>query len=285
MSGVGRRELLALAVLAAPGWLRTTRGEDRSAKTTSTPAPPGMADRLAGLERTYDARGLGYTCCQRTRVPRSPTAPMSGSHSARHSRRRSSRRCCIRYPLTHLDTLITYGSDTIRSASPVTAQHLQTGMTIGELCDAAVRYSDGTAANLLLDDIGGPAEFTAYLRGLGERPSAGSDQANAALDRDAPGDQRDTADSRAVGGIYQQLVLGDALTPDSGPCSPIGWNAPPPAPTGSGWHFAPTGRSPTRPAQVTTDAPTTSLSCGRPRVSRTSSRSCRIAPAAVRRTR
>ena len=211
MSGVSRRELLALAVLAPLVGCGRPGGEDRSAKTTSAPAP-GMADRLAGLERTYDARlgvyvmstdtdaTIAYRADERFAFCSTFKAPLVAA-------------VLHRYPLTHLDTLITYGSDAIRSASPVTAQHLQTGMTIGELCDAAVRYSDGTAANLLLDDIGGPAEFTAYLRGLGDTVSR-LDQAEPELNRDAPGDQRDTTTPRAVGGIYQQLVLGDALTPD-----------------------------------------------------------------------
>ena len=34
-----------------------------------------------------------------------------------------------------------------------------------------VRYSDGTAGNLLMRDIGGPAALTAYLRGLGDTAS------------------------------------------------------------------------------------------------------------------
>lgn len=66
-------------------------------------------------------------------------------------------------PLTHLDKLITYTSDDIRSISPVAQQHVQTGMTIGQLCDAAIRYSDGTAANLLLADLGGPGAAPRHL--------------------------------------------------------------------------------------------------------------------------
>jgi beta-lactamase class A len=93
----------------------------------------------------------------------------------------------------------------------VTQQHVQGGMTIGQLCDAAIRYSDGTAANLLLDDIGGPTEFTAYLRSLGDAVSR-LDQAEPELNRDPPGDPRDTTTSRAIGTTYQRLLLGDALT-------------------------------------------------------------------------
>ncbi len=34
--------------------------------------------------------------------------------------------------------------------SPITSQHLADGMTVADLCDAALRYSDNTAGNLLL---------------------------------------------------------------------------------------------------------------------------------------
>jgi beta-lactamase class A len=122
-----------------------------------------------------------------------------------------------RYPLSHLDQVVTYTGDDIKSASPVTEQHVGTGMTIGQLGDAAIRYSDGTAANLLLADIGGlqggPAAFTAYLRGLGDTVSR-LDQDEPELNRNAPDDERDTTTPHAIAHVFQQLVLGDALPPD-----------------------------------------------------------------------
>ncbi|MEG3731533.1 serine hydrolase, partial [Escherichia coli] len=39
--------------------------------------------------------------------------------------------------------------------SPVTEKHLTDGMTVRELCSAAITMSDNTAANLLLTTIGG----------------------------------------------------------------------------------------------------------------------------------
>nr|WP_323377647.1 serine hydrolase [Streptomyces cyaneochromogenes] len=60
-----------------------------------------------------------------------------------------------RNPLGHLDTRVTYGWNDINSVSPVTRKNVDQGMTIRQLCDAAVRHSDGTAANLLLRDLGG----------------------------------------------------------------------------------------------------------------------------------
>jgi beta-lactamase class A len=112
--------------------------------------------------------------------------------------------------------VITYTSADIRSTSPVTQQHVQTGMTIGQLGEAAIRYSDGTAANLLLADLGragsGTVAFTEYLHSLGDTVSR-LDQDEPELNRDPPGDERDTTTPRAIALIFQQLVLGDALPP------------------------------------------------------------------------
>nr|QTX14650.1 Class A beta-lactamase [Klebsiella pneumoniae] len=42
-------------------------------------------------------------------------------------------------------------------------KHLTDGMTVRELCSAAITMSDNTAANLLLTTIGGPKELTAFF--------------------------------------------------------------------------------------------------------------------------
>lgn len=41
---------------------------------------------------------------------------------------------------------------------------MATGMTVAELCAAAIQYSDNTAANLLLNLIGGPPGLTRFAR-------------------------------------------------------------------------------------------------------------------------
>ena len=43
------------------------------------------------------------------------------------------------------------------------------GMTIAELCKAAITLSDNTAGNLLLASIGGPKGFTDFARSLGDK--------------------------------------------------------------------------------------------------------------------
>ncbi|WP_269455205.1 class A beta-lactamase [Rhodococcus sp. EPR-157] len=52
--------------------------------------------------------------------------------------------------------------------SPVTTENLDTGLTAAELAEAAVRESDNTALNLVLDRIGGPEGLDDALELLGD---------------------------------------------------------------------------------------------------------------------
>ncbi len=87
------------------------------------------------------------------------------------------------------------------------------GMTVAELCDAAVTLSDNTAANLLLASFGGPAALTEFARSLGDDVTR-LDRIEPELnDRDTPDDIRDTTTAAAMLGNLRKLLLGDALSP------------------------------------------------------------------------
>lgn len=66
-----------------------------------------------------------------------------------------------------LDRLVTFSKGDLVSYSPITEKRVASGMTIAELCEAAMTISDNTAANLLLRSFGGPTRLTAYVRSLG----------------------------------------------------------------------------------------------------------------------
>nr|WP_227980748.1 class A beta-lactamase [Nocardia spumae] len=117
-----------------------------------------------------------------------------------------------RYPLSHLSSRVTFTRDAIRSISPITQDHVDSGMTIGELCDAAIRFSDGTAGNLLLDDIGGPRALTEYLRNLGD-PVSRMDNYEPELNRDTPDSVFDTTTARAIAADYRAILgVGPGVT-------------------------------------------------------------------------
>ncbi|WEL95544.1 class A beta-lactamase [Xanthomonas phage vB_XooS_NR08] len=86
---------------------------------------------------------------------------------------------------------IHYSQNDLVEYSPVTEKHLTDGMTVRELCSAAITMSDNTAANLLLTTIGGPKELTAFLHNMGDHVTR-LDRWEPELNEAIPNDERDT---------------------------------------------------------------------------------------------
>ncbi|MGW1977214.1 class A beta-lactamase [Streptomyces sp. NPDC001889] len=89
-------------------------------------------------------------------------------------------------------------------------ENLGRGMTVAELCDATIRYSDNTAANLLLAELGGPGAITRFCRSIGDRVTR-LDRWEPDLNSAEPWRIEDTSSPLAIGRTYSSLVLGDAL--------------------------------------------------------------------------
>lgn len=92
--------------------------------------------------------------------------------------------------------------------SPVTRRHVGEGMTIGDLCAAALQYSDNTAANLLLTALGGPEVLNEFANSIGDTwfdLVRGETELNASV----PGDMRDTTTPRAMMRDAQKFLLAD----------------------------------------------------------------------------
>ncbi len=93
------------------------------------------------------------------------------------------------------------------------------GMTVADLCAAAITHSDNTAANLLLRALGGPAgeaagphAVTRFCRSVGD-PVTRLDRVEPDLNSAEPGRDTDTTSARAIAGTYARLTLGTALAP------------------------------------------------------------------------
>jgi len=114
-----------------------------------------------------------------------------------------------------LDTFVRYGEADLLGYAPVTRAHVKEGgLPFRDLCAAAVKLSDNTAANLILAAIGGPAGWTAFARRVGDDVSR-LDRNEPTLNTSIPGDPRDTTTPSAMLGDLRKAVLGDALTPAS----------------------------------------------------------------------
>lgn len=110
-----------------------------------------------------------------------------------------------------LDKRIAYGKEDLLSYAPVTKEHVaEGGLTVEQLCAAAVGVSDNTAANLLLKEIGGPSAWTAYARTLGDTTSR-LDRTEPELNAAVAGDERDTTTPAAMLGNLDALFIGDLL--------------------------------------------------------------------------
>ncbi|MFB7674409.1 class A beta-lactamase [Kitasatospora purpeofusca] len=98
--------------------------------------------------------------------------------------------------------------------APITGlpANLESGMTVEELCAAAIRYSDNAAANLLLRELGGPEAITRFCRSIGDRVTR-LDRWEPALNSAEPGRLTDTSSPHALGRTYARLALGAALEP------------------------------------------------------------------------
>lgn len=109
-----------------------------------------------------------------------------------------------------LQQRINYTQQDVVNYSPISAKHVGDGMTVEQLCRAALQYSDNTAANMLIRQLGGPAAVTAFARSIGIEEFR-LDRWETELNTAIPGDVRDTATPAAMARALQRLALGDAL--------------------------------------------------------------------------
>ena len=172
----------------------------RAATSASASAPepdPAVAEELARLEEQYDARlgvhavdtGSGRTVSHRPdeRFAYASTikALAAGALLARTSPEDLRRSVPIE------------AADLTGAYSPVTGAEVGGSLTLAELCDAAVRFSDNTALNLLLRELGGPAGLDAALEQVGDDVTQVS-RTEPELNSAVPGDPRDTTTPRAL---------------------------------------------------------------------------------------
>ncbi|MCK1708934.1 class A beta-lactamase [Bradyrhizobium sp. 143] len=110
-----------------------------------------------------------------------------------------------------LEQLIRFEAKDVVQYSPVTKDRVAAGMTLAEICEAALTQSDNTAGNLLLRQIGGPDGLTSFLRSLGDNVSR-LDRWEVELNEALPGDPRDTTSPAAMLQNLHRLIVGDALS-------------------------------------------------------------------------
>ncbi|WP_062763067.1 class A beta-lactamase [Falsirhodobacter sp. alg1] len=114
-----------------------------------------------------------------------------------------------------LSDILRVNQEDILSYAPVTEKTVGAGMSLADLCLAAIDMSDNTAANMLVDHIGGPQAVTDFLRGTGDELSR-LDRREPELNNFLSGDPRDTTTPAAMTETLRRLLLGNALSSESG---------------------------------------------------------------------
>lgn len=202
---IGRRTLLGGSVLAASALSLGMRGSP--ARGAARPAPP------FGRLESGDAR-LGVCLID------TATGAVAGNRMDERFAMCSTFKLAMIGGLLRdadagrisLDELLPVTQADLLEWAPVTAEHVGRGMTIRALAQAAQEKSDGTAANILVRRLGGPAAVTARFRAMGDEVTR--------LDRYEPGlgmvlsaDHRDTTTPRAMAQLVRRLTTGKLLAP------------------------------------------------------------------------
>ncbi|ROQ38479.1 beta-lactamase class A [Frondihabitans sp. PhB188] len=204
--------LLAGCTAPPPTAGQTMATETTSASTTAAPTASPTADAapFRALESRYSARlgvyavdtGTGRTVEYR-----------SGERFTFASTYKALAAGVLLKTQTdaELDAVVRYSASDLVDYSPVTEKHVASGMTVRAIIAAALQYSDNTAANLLLEQLGGPADLTSALRSLGDDVT-NVDRTEPDVNTATPGDPRDTTTPAAIAGDLRGFVLGGTLS-------------------------------------------------------------------------
>ncbi|MEU3186935.1 class A beta-lactamase [Streptomyces sp. NPDC006923] len=194
---------------SAPEAARPSPSRSRSRPSASAPAGPATEPAFGALERRFDARLGVYaidTGSGRSVVHR----PDERFAYASTCKALLAAAVLDKNSLQQLDRRVRYGGATPIGHSPVTERHIGSGLTLRQLCDAAVRHSDNGAANLLFREVGGPSGLQDALIGIGDRVTR-CDRVEVELSDAMPGDIRDTSTARALATDLRAYVLGTTL--------------------------------------------------------------------------
>ncbi|MGV9655004.1 class A beta-lactamase [Streptomyces sp. NPDC003554] len=200
-----------LAVTLAVGLAITSAAGTTACAASPVPSPTGVtvSRSFQGLEREYGARlgvwaldtGSGQNVSWRSGERFAYASTYKALAAGAVLRQESA---------DQLDQVVTYSKDDLVNYSPVTSEHVDTGMTVRELCDAAVCYSDNTAGNLPLRQLGGPAGLDRELARLGNHTTH-VNRYEPELNAAVPGDVRDTTSPRALGNDLEKYAVDDVL--------------------------------------------------------------------------
>ncbi|MFJ9555171.1 class A beta-lactamase [Nocardiopsis sp. NPDC101807] len=204
---------LALTSVTACAASGPEPGQEPAQEQSAAPdAAPGPVREFERLEERFDARLGVYAVDTGSGEEIVHRADERFAYCSTH-KALSAGAVLRRNTLEEMEEVVAYTADDLVGHTPITEAHVDTGMTLLEVADAAVRYSDNTAANLLLEELGGPDGFEEAMEEIGDDVIE-ADRIEPDLSRTAPGDTRDTSTPRAMAASLEEFTLGDALPED-----------------------------------------------------------------------
>ncbi|RSM82581.1 class A beta-lactamase [Kibdelosporangium aridum] len=205
---INRRTLLA-ALATAPLAGCATQNPPAASQTTAT--TPSRTPDFKALEARFDAR-LGVYAVD-----------VTTGKSVAHRENERFAICSVfkayaagallkAHPLSSgfFTQTIRFTQAEVVANSPVTGARVATGMTVAELCEAAITKSDNTAGNQMLKLLGGPTKLTDFARSIGD-PVTRLDRWETELNVVPRGTEQDTTTPSAIANAYRGLVVGDIL--------------------------------------------------------------------------
>lgn len=180
-----------------------------SSSPTQSALPADVAAELSRLEERYDAVVGLYAVDTGSEAEVAHRADRRFAFASTY-KALAAGAVLERSSAADLVQVIIYDAAELVPYSPVTELHVDQGMTMAEIIDAAVQESDNTAGNLLFDALDGPAGFESALRAIGDGTTV-SARYEPELNDVAPGDERDTSTARALADDLRSYTLGDVL--------------------------------------------------------------------------
>ena len=116
-------------------------------------------------------------------------------------------------PISALEEIRTFTNEDIVTHSPITEDFVNKGMSLGKIAEAAMRYSDNTAGNLLFEELGGPDGFEKALRESGDTITM-ANRIEPDLNEAIPGDSRDTSTPKALATTLKVFGISEYLPVD-----------------------------------------------------------------------
>lgn len=113
-----------------------------------------------------------------------------------------------------LTKTIKYTNKDLVHWTPVTSKHIKDGMSVQDLCAAAISYSDNTAMNLLVNELGGLEKMNQFSRSIGDEAF----RQDHGWPEEALSSPFDTTDSTTASAMEKSLVkilFGNVLIPQN----------------------------------------------------------------------